>query len=169
MAHNRSRSGRPGKDRRRLTKQFPLFSSNISLGWREIYLVSYTKGENNVARGIWRRVNSQLSEHIGYQIMCTDNCGLDFSSNSSPTYISAAEMMLYAGRAFKHGGSRTAGLDEEQRAARRGEWGKILPMEDAVERVTGKVEIWTTPASRVAADERAPYGDKAVRVYPRAQ
>jgi hypothetical protein len=128
---------------------------------------TFKRGENNVARGIWRRVNSQLGEHIGYQIVCSSN--YDHSSNPTPTCINAAEMMLYAGRAFKGGASRTAGLSEKARAARRGKLGRILPMEDAVERVTAKVEIYTQPASRVAADERAPYGDRAVRVYPRAQ
>lgn len=164
MAHKR-------RCTRRSTKNLVLFSSDTTLGWRVIFTVSYLKGEKNVAAGIWRRVNSQLGDHIGYQILCTQNCGLDIPSNSSPTYISAAEIVLYATRSFVGRGSRTEGLSEEERFARRGKFDKILPIEDAVERVTGKVEQWPFPASRIgtAEDGSAIYGDRATRVYPHAQ
>lgn len=175
MARPSSRSNRPSRSTRRNNStnrndSFLLFSSDTALGWRVIRRVSFASSERNVDKGIWRRVNSHLGAHIGYQLVCSANCGFDIPSHSSPTYISASEVMLYAGQAFKDGLSRTAGLTEKERAARRGKWDKILPMEDAVERVSGKVELWPHPASRMDDGKGDPvFGDKAIRVYPRVQ
>ena len=151
----------------RSTRQFPLWSSDISLGWKILRYVTFSAGAKNAAAGIWRAVFTEVEgKHIGYQIACTANCGLEPESRSTPTYISAREMMMYAGRAFGGGKSKTEGLSEAERAARRGKFGRILPLEDAVERVTAKVRSWPFPASRIEPNENAPYGDRAVRVYP---
>jgi hypothetical protein len=115
-------------------------------------------------------VNNQLGEHIGYQILCTGNCDIEIPSRSSPTYISAHEVMIYAGQAFKGGVSRTAGLSEDARANRRDKWEKVMPVEDAVERIAAKVECWPFPASRIDDGKGEPvYGDRAIHVYPLAQ
>jgi hypothetical protein len=150
-----------------------LFSSDATPGdlkpWRVIRDVTLALGERNVDRNIWRRVNSHLGDHIGYQILSSENSDKESPSRSSPTYISASEIMIYAGQAFKGGVSRTAGLTETERAERRGKFDKVMPLEDAVERIAAKVACWPFPASRIDNGKGDPvYGDKAVHVYPKA-
>ena len=156
MARPKSRSNR----------KFLLFSFDTTLGWSVIRQVSLLFGERKVDEGVWRRVNNEQGIHIGYQLAAAEKYEND--SRSSPTYISASEMAMYAGRAFSGGKSRTVFMTEQQRSQRRGKFDKILPVEDAVERITGKVESWPFPASRIEPNESAAYGDRAVRVYPHA-
>jgi len=83
---------------------------------------------------------TQKGSHVGYE-MCQREEWNSYVTRESPRAISASEMMLYAGRAFRFGRSRTAGLTEKQRLARRDErTGLWLPPEDKVERVEAKVE-----------------------------
>ena len=57
--------------------------------------------------------------------------------------ITAREMELVAGQAFKYGKSRTAGMTEEQRLTRvHSLTRKQLPAEDAVERAAAKLQYW---------------------------
>jgi hypothetical protein len=75
--------------------------------------------------------------------------------------------VLYAGRAFRGGKSRTEGLTEAQRLERASRTsvrtGKRMVPEDAVERVAEKVRLQTMTANFHDGRDRAP------RVYPRVK
>ena len=87
------------------------------------------------------------------------------SQRSGPT-ITAHEMVLYAGRVFRGGKSRTENLNEAQRLERAARTsvrtGRRMLPEDAVERVAEKVRLQTTTANFHDGRDRAP------RVYARA-
>ncbi len=172
---------------------FNVMHNNSDGTWHYLGRISFQSAERKVDAGKWQRVYNQQNLHIGYEI-CDSNPEAVLASlhrevkskvklgpvrrdkataqasaeKKVSICISSKEMQIYAGQVFKHGKSRTYGMTDEQRASRISERGNRLSEEDAVERVVAKVELWPHPASRVAADERAPYGDRAVRVYPKA-
>lgn len=81
--------------------------------------------------------------------------------------ITAREMEMYAGRAFKGGKSQTEQLTETQRLERASRTstrtGKRLPPEDAIERVAEKVRLQTVTVNFHDGRDRAP------RAYPKAR
>jgi len=145
-----------------------LFSADISQGWRIVRRVSLDKGKRSVIEGRWREVTDDLGNHLGYQIISTNSVDSEMPTRQTPATISASEMTLYAGQAFSRGRSRTAGMTEDQRLSRaKLPNGRQLPPEDTIERLVGKVNAYTAPASRVNLKGDPVYGDKAVRVYPK--
>jgi hypothetical protein len=143
-----------------------VYPPDTSLGWRVIYMVSALKAAERLAAGVWREVYDEYGSFWGCQVVA--NFGKDEAilSGASSTSITVSELELNAGL---RGKSRTVGLSEEQRIARINGKGKPLPPEDAIERAQAKVKQWPYPASRIDDGRGEPkYGDRAVRVYPKA-
>lgn len=124
-------------------KRFNLFAPyDEACDWIRVRRVSFAEGERMCRLGEWSRVNDANNEHAGYEILHREEWN-GYVSSESPRAISASEMALYAGRAFRFGRSRTSGLTEKQRLARRDErTGLPLPPEDVVERIVAKVEYF---------------------------
>jgi len=113
---------------------------DVADDWLRVKDVLFVDGERMCRSGVWVRIYDAKGSHVGYE-MCQREEWNSYVTRESPRAISASEMMLYAGRAFRFGRSRTAGLTEKQRLARRDErTGLWLPPEDKVERVEAKVE-----------------------------
>lgn len=152
---------------------FDLYSADTSLGWRVIKKVSSAVGEQQVVQGKWREVYDAYDCHIGYQILAVLWQNKEQSSRPTSCVIVQREMLLIAGRAFKKGRSKTAGMTEEQRITRRDlrskvGTGRALPPEDAVEKAQEKLKQYESPASRIDDGKGAAvFGDRAVRVYPK--
>ena len=108
--------------------------------WIQARIVSRVVGESEVLCGNWKRLFDEEQRLIGY----THADGVESEvTRESCRSLSAGEMTLYAGRAFRCGRSHTAGMSEEQRQARRScRNGLRLPPEDAVERVEAKVQYF---------------------------
>ena len=124
-------------------KQFPLYHSETVHGFREIRRVSAANGHDMTARGLWREVYDSLNNLVGYQVMPSMKDDLQVLSMRSSTAMVARDIVLNAGQAFKGGKSRTAGMTEDQRLTRRhNQTGKVLPPEDAVERVEAKIRVY---------------------------
>jgi hypothetical protein len=102
-----------------------------------------------VAKGMCREVYDAQGNHIGFQFMPghrDDEVRLSMQSSSG---LVPKDIVLNAGRAFKNGKSKTAHLTEEQRVHRvHAKTGKILPPEDAVEKVEAKVRVWPDLAGK---------------------
>lgn len=114
------------------SRNFLLFPARTVLGWRVIRRVSFREGETRVGVGEWRRVlDGTTHEHIGYQICTPEMSRGDYELPTifSPASISVREMQVNAGL---FGRSRTEGLSEDRRLARRNP-------EDRVERAHAKV------------------------------
>ena len=109
-------------------------------GWINVRPVRRDIGESEVFAGNWKRLFDEEQRLIGY----THADGVESEvTRESCRSLSAGEMTLYAGRAFRCGRSHTAGMSEEQRQARRScRNGLRLPPEDAVERVEAKVQYF---------------------------
>lgn len=123
--------------------KFCLYAPYEELGdWFRVRNVSLADGERMCRLGQWSRVYCANGAHVGYE-MCPRSNWNAHVTNNSPRGLSASEMALYAGRAFRRGKSRTSALTEEQRLTRRNEQtGLPLPPEDAVERVEAKVKYF---------------------------
>lgn len=118
-------------------------------------------------RGRALPIHDGCGELVGCQL--TNNHPGDGPVPSQPggPVITAREIELYAGRAFKDGRSRTEGLTETQRLERASRTsvrtGKRMVPEDAVERVAEKVRLQTVSANFYDG------GDRAQRAYPKAK
>lgn len=159
--------------RPRTAARYDLYPPTTTLGWRVIKLVTAAEAQGALEQGLWREVYDEQGNLAGYQIKANFQTDDDLPSGWSSCAISENEMDLNAGAAFKHGRSKTAGMPEDLRVARRHihgkkATGKALPPEDAVERALAKVKLWPYPASRVDDGKGEPvFGDRAVRVYPK--
>jgi hypothetical protein len=122
-------------------KSFHVYHSETVLGWRIIRKISFDAGESKVAQGVWRRVNDELGNHIGYQILsaAAHRVDLDLPSRPQPVSITAAQSELNAYTVFTDGSSRTAGMTEERRMERAA---RGLDPEDEVERLQMKISVF---------------------------
>jgi hypothetical protein len=144
-------------------KRFYVYHPNTSLGWRIVRRVAFAEGEGNVSDGRWRQIFNDAGLHIGYQPIAESSrqSSTLVASRVDPTSLTARESNINAGTAFRGGHSRTAHLPERLRESRiHSLTGKVLPAEDAVERVTAKITAYENSANAG--------GDRAVRVYPKA-
>jgi hypothetical protein len=135
------------KFRIRSNREFHLYATNTTLGWRVIRHTSAEVGESKVAAGLWRRVYESVSlKHVGYQPLGADRLTDEdlHSMQQSSACITADEMELIAGVAFKGSRSMTFGMDEVARTERitRG-----LAPEDEVERAVAKFRVWNKVGS----------------------
>lgn len=126
-----------------MVNRFNLFAPYEELGdWLRVRSVSFAEGERMCRYGEWSRVYYANGEHAGYE-MCQRAEWNACVTGESPRGLSESEVTLYAGRAFRHGQSRTSGLTEKQRLTRRDErTGLPLPPEDVVERLEAKVQYF---------------------------
>jgi hypothetical protein len=148
--------------------RYDLYPPTTTLGWRVIKLVTAAEVKDALDRGLWREVYDEHGDLAGYQIKTNFQTDDDLPSGWSSCAISENEMDLVAGTKFSKGRSRTQGLPEAKKMARKDQNGKALAPEDAVERAVAKVKAWPYPASRVDNGEGKPvFGDRAVRVYPK--
>ncbi len=108
------------KFRIRSNREFRLYATNTTLGWRVIRHRTAEVGENKVA-GLWRHVYEPVSlMHVGYQPLGADRLtdeDLNLMEQSS-AYITADEMELIAGVAFRGSRSMTFGMNEVARTER---------------------------------------------------
>lgn len=143
--------------RRRKGGAFNMYSSNYTLGWSVVGRTSFESGERQVQRGVWRRVNDAMGNHIGYQPIATTEMrgDADLPSIRTAASITLTEMEANAGQAFCKGQSRTLGLPERLRDERAAAGRQP---EDLLERTRRKIEVF----ARVGARK----GD-ILRVWPR--
>lgn len=129
-----------------------LYHTDTTLGWRKLHRVHFRYGEKKVARGLMRRVNDEMGNHIGYQPLALPaSCGdRDLRTQPSAASISLREMKINA-----EARSRTAGLPAHRRDER---VAAGCAPEDHVERVQRKVQVFP----HVGSDK----GD-ILRVWPR--
>lgn len=122
-------------------REFGLYPSNTTLGWSIIRGVSFEKGESKVALGVWRRVNDELGNHIGYQMLASAVArgDLDLASRPQPVAITMRQMEMNAFQVFADGRSRTIGAREEHRMERVAQG---FEPEDEIERVHRKVQVF---------------------------
>ena len=126
------------------SNNFDLYPSNTSLGWRVVRKVTYAKGMEKCALGLWRKVYDEQHNHVGFQIGAYDDCSNVVGSRPTPTAIARFEMEINA-----LSKSRTAHLCEDQRVSRSNrQTGKALPPEDRAERVQAKVRVWPEVEAR---------------------
>ena len=119
---------------------YSLFSADTSAGWRIVRLVSFDRGCEKVAAGLWAEVHDDFGNLVGFQVKTAVRGDFDLASMHAPAHITPAEMRLAAGLS---GESRTAGKTEDQRqeymmGAPRGR----RQLEDAVERAQAKVRVY---------------------------
>lgn len=146
---------------------YKLFSSDDSTCLSVIRRTSLKEARANTAAGIWRDRYDDDGHHIGFQIIAARELGYLDPSEQTTASITAHELVIYAGRVFPGGKSRTAHLTEDQRYGRpKRDNGRMPPAEDVVERTEAKVAAFAGPASRVSSEPGSPLGDRAVRVYP---
>ena len=120
-----------------------------------------------VAEGRWRPVYYEDGMLAGFQSIPVKE-QVTPRLQAVPATITLKELERNAGL---HGRSRTLGMPEWKRQQRsaRFDADKILDPEDAIERAVEKVRQWPYPASRVDEGQVEPvFGDRAVRVYPKA-
>ncbi|HVJ09288.1 MAG TPA: hypothetical protein VM554_12980 [Acidisarcina sp.] len=146
------------RSERTRSTSFYLYSAITTLGWRRARIISLVEGERGVEQGRLCHVVDERGELVGYQPIQAPPKQFDDDQPSQPssTSISAGESRKNAGEA---GASRTAHLREDRRklrAMRRDLMGHPLPMEDSIERVRAKVELWPVIGDR-----------RAVRVSPK--
>ncbi len=117
------------------------------------------------ALGTVRRVEHEDGTSAGYQMVEAAVREDDLPSREPDCGITARESQMNAGL---RGRSRTKGLSEDERMARRSSKGRVMEPEDAIERAMEKVRLWASPASRIDDGRGKPvYGDRAVRCYPK--
>ena len=119
----------------------PLFCADDSKGWTVARRVSRGVGHAKVVSGAWLEVQDDVGNLIGFRVKVKHRDDGDVPTRGSSASISVVEMEIYAGRHFRKGKSRTAHLDEEQRQERVSSRGARF-LEDTVERVTAKVEMY---------------------------
>jgi len=143
-----------------------VYPADTSLGWRVVRYVSIAFGMLRVKRGEWR-IEPERNGHLGgFQILENGLGDFEVESKRGSTTINAHEVQLVAGL---FGQSRTVGLSEDERISRRARDGRALEPDDDIEKACGKYHQWPAPASRIDNGKGKPvYGDRAVRVYPRA-
>lgn len=126
------------------SKKFHVYAAETILGWRVVQKASGSRGDEMVARGLWREVCNEQYEHIGYQVLVPGmSKDVIMPSQPSSTGIARHEMEVNAGACMSGGGSKTAGLQEDKRISRKHlRSGKVLPPEDVVERIQAKVRVW---------------------------
>src|SRR6185312_17459774 len=92
-----------------------LFHTDTALGWRRLHVVHPRQGEKKVARGLWRRVQDEAGNHIGYQPLAVPATrgDLDIPSRPSSAAISLREMKINA-----EGYSVTARMPDHRRDER---------------------------------------------------
>ena len=149
-----------------------LLSTNTALGWHVVRQVSAAYALEQIALRKWREIWCESGELFGVQPMrAVDRLGLAQwqIERLLAVTITNAELRRYVGL---YGKSRTLGMPEWKRLKRHGRFDeeKILAPEDAIERAIEKVRRWPFCANVIGHDEKgAPiWGDKAIRVYPRA-
>ena len=136
---------------------WPLYSNDISRGWRVVKDITFNKGEQAVVDGALHHVFDGLGRFAGYQLV-DDSYEQMLPSEESTCSISTRESAANAGLL---GRSATEYLREEQRLARKARYTeRKLPPEDFIERAKAKVRLQTSSANND--------GDKALRVYPKA-
>ena len=134
-----------------------VFQANTTLGWHVVGYAVPSVAAQKLAAGEYREVYNESGAFLGVQMMPTKK-RLDHSSNPSSCSISLNEVKRIAG---EEGESVTINLTVREHA-------RIS--EDAVERAIRKLQQWPFPASRTDDGMGEPvYGDKAVRVYPKAK
>jgi hypothetical protein len=141
-----------------------LFESPTSLdedGIRVTRRISFARGEALVAEGkAERRMEGGLQ---CYQQLPPPPCPTQ-PLRFSPAALGAAEMKANAGLM---GASRTSHLNEEERSMRlHPKSGRLLPVEDFVERVKSLVKAYPHSANFHDVKKRG-ISDRAVRVYPK--
>lgn len=169
--------GRSRAERRRKSGAvLNLFSTNTTLGWIVECTVSFEMALEKVALRKWRFVYWEADgdgELAGVQALKPEEPKAHKvvpTMEPSRATITLDEMRKNAGL---DGGSATAGMQEWKRERRqrraRVDKGKIVALEDGIERAIEKVKQWPFPASRVDdGSGPAVFGDRAVRVYPKA-
>lgn len=140
-------------------REFGLYGANSALGWSIVSRVSFAKGESKVAAGLWRRVNDEMGNHVGYQMLgaAAMRVDIDLPSRPQPVTITAQQSEDNAYALFADGRSRTAGMTEERRMER---VARKLDPEDAMERLQAKIAVY----ARIGSAK----GD-ILRVWPRDQ
>ncbi len=135
-----------------------LFHATEVLGLRIAKRISYASGESGIANGTLQYCYID-DDCVGYQMCDASTAPKDYVELPASGAITAAEMMLYAGRHFKDGRSHTEKLTEDQRLNRLWPEGTLTeeqllagkcyrrrngrpPTEDAIERVTEKVNAF---------------------------
>jgi len=119
-----------------------LFKPNATLGWSVSRRIAKAEGERGVERGSFRRVYDAITNGLlGYQMIGTaeQRGDQDISSQPSSASISMREVLANAGLM---GASRTQGRAEDERARRDERTGRLLPMEDFIERAAAKVRVY---------------------------
>lgn len=151
---------------------FNLYSSNTVLGWRVIDQVPMELAVVKVALKKWQRIFYADGELAGFQPLTEASAPpakVAFSLDGSPATITLTEVKMNAGL---YGRSHTSGMPEWKRIGRHAKYDekKILPPEDRIEQAREKVRSWPFPASVLGMDEdgKPIFGDRAIRVYPRA-
>jgi hypothetical protein len=138
-------------------KSYRLYEQGAVSSRRVVALISRAKGERMVrsmtAQAGLDRDGETLCFHLleassacavptfvpkNTNVTLTDEAIAEVSSAA----FARAEVQAIAGRWFKHGSSRTARMNEEQRKNRRNQYGIPLPPVDLVERATQKYEHW---------------------------
>jgi hypothetical protein len=153
-------------NRRSGSQTLIVFSDETTLGWRVLRRISVAEYQRRKSRGEMRPVFDESGNLIGCQPIKVFDQHL--TTRSTPAAIIPREVVLLAGTAFRDGRSRTAGLTEQKRMERASRvhprTGKLLPPEDAIERVEEKVRLQTESANYHDGGR-----DRAPRVYPRAR
>lgn len=106
------------RTRVRPSHAFLLFHENSTLGWTVIRSISFVIGEKLFTEARVRRVNDCNGKHMGYQYLRLQE--LDLPSREKSAALTASEMLGYATRGWKGGGSRTKHMTELQRISRVG-------------------------------------------------
>ena len=136
---------------------FNVYPVETALGWRVVGLVNASTAAEKMAAGEFRDIHDESGQFLGYQMLGRPGKALDHSSNPTSCSITAREVQMNAGC---FGSSMTLPLSRAEHAE--------VP-EDAVERAITKVRQGPHPASRIDDGSGQPvYGDRAVRVYPKA-
>lgn len=145
-----------------------VYAADVSRGWRVVRQVTPEVAYRKVLEGKWSEQFDAIGNFFGVQVVAAVKTDQELPSGTSATTITARDSMVFAGLA---GPSRTIGMNEDRRIGRYSAVTcSALPPEDRIERVIAKVQQWPYPASRIDSG-RGPvrYGDRALRVYPRAE
>lgn len=152
------------KHHRPRSSAFLVFGNCTTLGWSVTRRISFEEGERRVLTGLWRRVNDDSGQHVGYQPLLLQLPPL-VVGDASPAALREAETRANAGLM---GRSRTARMSDRERRERvHPKSGRILPEMDFVEHAQELVKCY--PGSANYADMQRGISDRAVRVYPKGK
>ncbi len=150
-APQRRKAKMPRPQNLRNIRPFVLYGGDETLGYRVTSRVSKREAEQMVRNGrAEETVDGAGAKCYRLLKIAVVSNGL-VSSKPTPAVLSAREMQLIAGQAFRFGGSKTARMTEPERVTRVHPISrKPLAAEDEIERAVAKLEAFTPMHLRCA-------------------